>query len=163
MPRPGWIALGVAVLAAGGLAVWQFALPSQHARFQASGAMPPIDPGNPEQVALGKGIYAAQCATCHGTRLEGQPDWRARLPTGRLPAPPHDSSGHTWHHPDSQLFAMTKHGIEPFAPKGYESDMPAFGGVLDDAEIAAVLAYIKSRWPQDIRQRHDSLNQSATK
>jgi mono/diheme cytochrome c family protein len=157
-PRPGWIALGVAVLAAGGLAVWQFALPSQHTL-----TMPPIDPGNAEQVALGKEIYTAQCASCHGIRLQGQPDWRARLPTGRLPAPPHDSSGHTWHHPDSQLFAMTKHGIEPFAPKGYESDMPAFGGVLDDAEIAAVLAYIKSRWPQDIRQRHDAVNRAASK
>ena len=30
---------------------------------------------------------------------------------------------------------------------GYESDMPAFGDVLTDAEITAVLAYIKSTWP----------------
>ena len=26
-----------------------------------------------------------------------------RLPNGRLPAPPHDVSGHTWHHPDQVL------------------------------------------------------------
>ncbi|WP_086465902.1 c-type cytochrome [Oceanibaculum nanhaiense] len=159
MKRTRWIALGVTLLAAaGGGAAWQFAAPSP-----ASGAIPPIDPGNTEQVALGRDIYAAQCAACHGTRLEGQPDWQVRLPDGRLPAPPHDASGHTWHHPDSQLFAMTKYGIEPFAPKGYESDMPAFRDILTDTEIAAALAYIKSRWPQDIRQRHDALNRTAKK
>lgn len=155
-PRSGRIALAGAGLALAGLLAWQFATPSQDAM-----AILPIDPGNPEQVALGKDIYAAQCVACHGARLEGQSNWRARLPNGRLPAPPHDSSGHTWHHPDSQLFAMTKHGIEPFAPKGYESDMPAFAGILTDTEIAAVLAYIKSQWPQDIRQRHDALNRTA--
>ena len=159
MKRTRWIALGVTLLvAAGGGAAWQFAAPSP-----TSGAIPPIDPGNTEQVALGRDIYAAQCAACHGTRLEGQPDWQVRLPDGRLPAPPHDASGHTWHHPDSQLFAMTKYGIEPFAPKGYESDMPAFRDILTDTEIAAALAYIKSRWPQDIRQRHDALNRTVKK
>ncbi|MGH2537836.1 MAG: c-type cytochrome [Candidatus Promineifilaceae bacterium] len=30
--------------------------------------------------------------------------------------------------------------------------MPAFGEVLKDEEIAAVLAYSKSAWPEDIRQ-----------
>jgi len=57
-----------------------------------------------------------------------------------LPAPPHDASGHTWHHPDSDLFGITKHGLGPYAPAGYQSDMPAFGGTLSDEEIAAVLA-----------------------
>jgi mono/diheme cytochrome c family protein len=87
------------------------------------------------------------CAACHGVKLEGQPDWRRRLPNGRLPAPPHDESGHTWHHPDSVLFGITKNGLlPPYAPTGYESDMPAFGDKLADEEIWAVLAYIKSRW-----------------
>ena len=31
---------------------------------------------------------------------------------------------------------------------GYESDMPAFEGILSDDEIVAVLAYIKSTWPE---------------
>lgn len=159
MNRNRWLALGALLLlvAAGG-AAWQFAAPSP-----ASGALPPIDPGNTEQVALGRDVYAAQCAACHGAQLEGQHDWQTRLPNGRLPAPPHDASGHTWHHPDSQLFAITKYGIGPFAPQGYQSDMPAFEGVLSDAEIAAVLAFIKSTWPREIRQRHDSLNRNATK
>ncbi|EKE78261.1 c-type cytochrome [Oceanibaculum indicum] len=159
MNRNRWLALGALLLlvAAGG-AAWQVVVPSP-----ASGALPPIDPGDTEQVALGRDVYAAQCAVCHGARLEGQPDWQVRLPNGRLPAPPHDASGHTWHHPDSQLFAITKYGIGPFAPQDYQSDMPAFEGVLSNAEIAAVLAFIKSTWPREIRQRHDSLNRNAIK
>ena len=65
---------------------------------------------DPQVVALGKTIYQAQCAACHGARLEGQPNWRERDNAGRLPAPPHDASGHTWHHPDAVLFDITKHG-----------------------------------------------------
>jgi mono/diheme cytochrome c family protein len=69
------------------------------------------------------------------------------MPNGRMPAPPHDESGHTWHHPDRVLFAITKDGlVPPHAPTGYESDMPAFAGKLSDEEIWAVLAYIKSHW-----------------
>ena len=85
--------------------------------------------------------------------MEGEPDWRNRKPDGRLPAPPHDASGHTWHHPMDMLFRMTRDGIvPPLAPDGYESDMPAFGGVLSDNEIRAVLSHIESRWPDEIRQ-----------
>ena len=123
--------------------------------------LPEIDPDDPAQVALGRSIYVAQCARCHGANLEGQPDWRERLPNGRLPAPPHDPSGHTWHHPDSALFGITKHGLADFAPPGYQSDMPAFDGTLSDEQIAAVLAYIKSTWPPDIRERQGRINAQA--
>ena len=105
------------------------------------------DPWNTAKVALGQKLYVQHCAACHGAQLEGQPNWRRRLPSGRLPAPPHDESGHTWHHPDQALFEITKHGVVwPHAPKDYESDMPAFGDKLSDEEIWAVLAYIKSHW-----------------
>ena len=73
--------------------------------------------------------------------------WRERQANGRLPAPPHDATGHTPHHPDSTLFGITKHGMSDYAPPGYQSDMLAFDGILTDEEIAEVLAYIKSRWP----------------
>jgi mono/diheme cytochrome c family protein len=113
----------------------------------AAGDDPRADPGKPELVKLGEPIYAQHCAVCHGLKLEGQPDWRQRLASGRLPAPPHDESGHTWHHPDRVLFAITRNGlVPPYASKDYESDMPAFGGKLSDEEIWAVLAYIKSHW-----------------
>ena len=117
-----------------------------------------IDATDAAAVAEGREIYAEHCAACHGVDLEGQPDWRRRLPNGRLPAPPHDASGHTWHHPDRHLFEMTRRGTAAFVGRGYESDMPAYDGILSDDEIVAVLAYIKSRWPADIRARHDMMN-----
>src|SRR6187551_939578 len=108
---------------------------------------PQADASNPQQVALGKRVYHAQCASCHGPKLEGQPNWRTRLPNGRLPAPPHDASGHTWHHSDGDLFHIVKDGLAAILP-GYESDMPAFEGTLSDLEIRAVMDFIKSAWPE---------------
>ncbi len=123
-------------------------------------ADPDADP-DADPVARGRAVYAAWCAECHGARLEGQPDWRSRKPDGRLPAPPHDASGHTWHHSDADLFTIIKQGVGAFAPPGYESDMPAFGGVLSDAEIRAVLAFIRSSWPEDIRRRQAAISRRA--
>jgi len=112
----------------------------------------------PKIVAQGKDIYLRDCASCHGASLAGQEDWKIRNPEGLLPAPPHDDSGHTWHHPDQMLFDMTKYGVQKFAGADYESTMPAYGDTLSDAEIIAVLSYIKSRWPDNIKKRHDGLN-----
>jgi len=101
----------------------------------------------PPDLRAGAATYALHCAACHGAKLEGQPDWRRRLPNGRMPAPPHDESGHTWHHPDDVLFGITKRGlVPPYAPPGYESDMPAFAGKLSDHEIRSVLAWIATHW-----------------
>jgi mono/diheme cytochrome c family protein len=102
---------------------------------------------------VGKKVYADHCAACHGARLEGQPAWQKRLPNGRFPAPPHDDTGHTWHHPDEVLFGITRNGlVPPHAPPGYESDMPAFAGKLSDDEIRAVLKYIESHWSGEVRR-----------
>jgi mono/diheme cytochrome c family protein len=75
-----------------------------------------------------------------------------------MPAPPHDASGHTWHHPDEALFRVTKEGSAAVAGGGYESDMPGFGDVMTDAEIRAVLAFIKSNWPERIRNAQEQRN-----
>lgn len=108
-----------------------------------------ISPSDPAQVARGKEVYMQYCASCHGANLEGQPEWRKRLPNGRLPAPPHDESGHTWHHADAVLVDIVKNSLVPgrTAPAGYQTDMPAYGETLSDEDITAVLAYIKSSWP----------------
>ena len=115
--------------------------------------VPPISADDPRQVALGATVYAARCAACHGANLEGQPNWQQRQANGRLPAPPHDASGHTWHHPNEILFGITKNGMAAYAPAGHASDMPAFAGTLTDDEAAAAIAYIESRWPAEIRAR----------
>ena len=94
----------------------------------------------------GRLLYVERCASCHGEQLQGQPDWMKRLPNGRLPAPPHDASGHTWHHSDDQLMRIVRDGLAWIAP-GYETDMPAFRAVLTEAEIRSVLDYIKTTWP----------------
>src|SRR5216684_8968335 len=86
-----------------------------------------LDPTSPSLVGSGKAGYAGHCASCHGANLEGQPDWRKRLANGRLPAPPHDATGHTWHHSDRQLFEMTKNGTAGMMP-GYETDMTGIQG-----------------------------------
>ena len=117
-----------------------------------------LEPDDETLVALGQTLYQRECAACHGTALEGQENWQTRLSNGRLPAPPHDASGHTWHHPDGQLFALTKFGPAALAGGDYESDMPAYEEVLSDREIVAVLSFIKSRWPMEIRKRHDQIN-----
>ena len=112
-------------------------------------------------VDLGQVVYAENCASCHGVALEGQANWRQRDADGYLPAPPHDETGHTWHHPDSYLFLMTKYGIEEMIGKTYPNNMPAYKDKLTDEEILAVLSYIKSTWSGRIQRQHDQINARA--
>lgn len=122
------------------------------------------DADDKRQVALGETVYRDHCASCHGANLEGQPEWKSRTADGRLPAPPHDETGHTWHHSDETLFGLIKVGLQPpVAPAGYKTDMPAFGAVLNDEQIWAVLAFIKNRWPQKIRTLQSGLNEKPSR
>ena len=116
-------------------------------------ALDPTMPVMPATVdiAQGEALYAQNGAACHGANLEGQTEWRTPDADGRLPAPPHDETGHTWHHPDRILFQYTKlGGREALAQQGVEFDsgMPAFDDVLTDREIWNILAYIQSTWPE---------------
>lgn len=116
----------------------------------------------PTPEARGGVVYDTHCARCHGAALQGQPDWRIRNPDGKLPAPPHDDTGHTWHHPDRVLFEIVKFGlVPPHAPPGYTSDMPAFKDKLSDDDIHAVLRYIKSAWSDDIKAHQADINTRA--
>ena len=119
------------------------------------------DASDLELVTLGAAVYTEHCASCHGRNLEGEPDWRRRRPDGTLPAPPHDATGHTWHHADEHLFRITKEGPAAFVGKGYRSTMTGFAGILDDREIWASLAYIKSRWPAEVRKVQAKIDASA--
>ena len=120
-----------------------------------------LQPDDKTIVGNGRRLYAEHCASCHGANLEGQNQWRVRDAEGFLPAPPHDQTGHTWHHSDEHLFELTKNGLASFAGKNYKSRMPKYKDVLSDQEIRAVLSFIKAQWPQSIRKRHDQLNEAA--
>ena len=141
------------VLALAGAAVW--------ASHDDGPGLLPYD--HPEAIARGEVIYAETCASCHGVDLSGQEgvDWRVRDSDGYLPAPPHDETGHTWHHPDEVLIAITTHGTEALIGGTYRSNMMGFGDVLSEQEILDVLAYIKSTWPERVIEIHDGINEQA--
>ena len=147
MKPVAWTAAAIALVAiiAGAATIWL--LQSGDLRINHTDA---------DQVARGRALYDQHCASCHGRNLEGQPDWQSRNAQGRLPAPPHDATGHTWHHDDEVLFEVTKFGMGKHAPPGYRSDMLAFGATLSDEDIIAVLAYIKSRWPEAIHLKRSA-------
>ncbi len=100
----------------------------------------------------GKVLYQTRCASCHGARGEGQPDWKSKKANGTYPAPPHDPSGHTWHHADGLLFRIVRDGGQAAAGPGFTSAMPAWKDTLTDAQIRSTLEYIKTLWGQAERE-----------
>lgn len=113
--------------------------------------------GAPDRdLEAGERLYAENCAACHGAALEGQESWQTPGPDGVLPAPPHDETGHTWHHGDAMLFEYVALGgagaLEARGVKGFASGMPGFAGVLSDDAIRDILAYIRSTWPARIQE-----------
>jgi mono/diheme cytochrome c family protein len=94
--------------------------------------LPPSPPG-PEP---GRSLFQAHCATCHGADGRGR-TWRARLlllEPGDLTAPA------TAALPDQYLADVIRHGGTNFGKPG----MPSFGFALGDAEIHALVAYLRA-------------------
>jgi len=86
-------------------------------------------------------LYASYCSSCHGENLEGHPNWQTPNADGSYNPPPQDASGHTWHHGDPTLLQLISEG-SPFP----QSRMPAFGDVLTNEQILAILEFFKSNW-----------------
>lgn len=103
-------------------------------------------------VAAGGVLYKEHCASCHGANLEGQPNWKKPLENGKFPAPPHDDSGHTWHHNDAILIRITLNGGGLGDGDMTRSDMPGFKDKLSEAQVWQILSFIKSRWSQASRE-----------
>ena len=101
-------------------------------------------------------LYADNCASCHGAQLEGQPDWRTPGPDGVLPAPPHDATGHTWHHDTQMLLDYTLLGgqasLEARGVTDFRSGMPAFRDRLSEDEVLDILAFIRSTWSEEAQE-----------
>lgn len=125
---------------------------------QAEGLLPYRDA---DAVLRGERIYETHCAECHGADLAGEPDWKTRDAQGYLPAPPHDETGHTWHHPDALLLDIVRRGTAAVVGQGYRSRMPGYTSSLTESEMREVLAYIKSTWPDRVIAIHNKINDEA--
>ena len=127
--------------------------------WTADAARPTLPYTDPARIAEGKTLYVDYCASCHGANLEGQqPNWQDRDADGYLPAPPHDETGHTWHHDNALLIRIVREGTEAIVGGTYKSNMMGFGDVLSDDEIASILGYIKSTWPAQVQDIHNEIN-----
>ena len=73
-------------------------------------------------------------------------------------APPHEKSGHTWHHLVEMLFNLTKYGFKAMINDDYKVRTPVYDCILSDKEIIASLSYIKSTWPDEVIEIHDKIN-----
>lgn len=109
-------------------------------------------PPDPEMVALGRQVYGQYCASCHGAEGEAQPNWQTPNELGELPAPPHDSTGHTWKHSDAMLYHIVLQGWRDPFNTTERLTMPAFRGMLSPREIQAVIIYLKTLWTDEQRR-----------
>lgn len=98
------------------------------------------------RIDVGRGVYRAQCASCHGARGEGAAGWERPDARGELPPPPHDSRGHTWKHADGMLYRIVRDGWRDPFNKTARLTMPAFGRTLSPGEIRSVIDFLKTMW-----------------
>ena len=90
------------------------------------------------QAADGKKVYSATCAACHQATGEGA--------AGTYP--PLAGSEYVTGE-EGKLARVVLHGLAgeiEVQGETYNGAMPAWGAVLNDADIAAVLTYIRSAW-----------------
>jgi mono/diheme cytochrome c family protein len=97
------------------------------------------DPVTEVDTARGAELYQLHCVACHGGATGGH---IADVP------PPHNAEGHTWHHEDCLLMDIVRDGMPQ--REGYP-EMPAFGDVLTDEDIEAILSHIKTWWEPEQR------------
>ena len=100
-------------------------------------------------LSLGQDVYRENCAACHGPNAEGAANWRKRNALGAYPAPPLNGSGHAWHHSTRVLTSVILEGSQD-GRQTAKTKMPAWRGVLSDAEVKAVIVWFQSLWPQPV-------------
>jgi mono/diheme cytochrome c family protein len=118
----------------------------------------PLPPLDPARVAQGRQLYLQHCASCHGEGAQGAPNWQVPNARGDLPAPPHDDSGHTWRHRDSELTGIILNGMRDPFNKTPELTMPPFSGIVTHSEVEAMITYFKSLWSPDRRRYQEEQN-----
>ena len=97
------------------------------------------------QVSHGAGVFAKNCAECHGANAEATPNWRQTNPDGKYPPPPLNGTAHAWHHPLDMLRATVRKGGAPVG-----GVMPPFGDILTAGDIDAAIAFFQDKWSDKI-------------
>ena len=98
------------------------------------------------QVNEGYRLYQANCASCHRPDASGTNEWRKPV-NGHYPPPPLNGTAHTWHHSLEVLHRTIEQGGVRLGGM-----MPAFGSRLSAGQIDSLLAWIQSRWPEEVYQ-----------
>ncbi|NQW24150.1 MAG: cytochrome c [SAR202 cluster bacterium] len=150
--------VGAAGLLVAGVLIWWFVAEIPDTRL-GNPATESVQSLESTQIEIGRTTYQANCAQCHGANAEGQPFWQQRNTDGTLKPPPHDETGHTWHHSDGLLFRIVRDGGTIYETPGFKSSMPAFGDRLSSEEIKAVITYFKSLWGPEIRSSQAEVSQ----
>jgi cytochrome c5 len=111
------------------------------------------------ELTQGQAIYTQYCAACHGIDGQGQFPEAPLEPdaTGRIGAPPHNETGHSWHHSDVLLIRYVTEG--GFSDPARFYIMPPFGDILTDEQILFVIAYIKTMWTDEQRASQRQLTE----
>lgn len=143
----GLLALGLSGVLVMAGSYWWFSRADQR-KERAGGGVQTL---SPREVEIGRRVYQTNCAVCHGERAEGAANWREKNPDDTYPPPPHDASGHTWHHGDGTLYRIVRDGGVIFESPGFKSAMPAFRDQLSPEEVRAAIVYLKSLWGPEER------------
>jgi mono/diheme cytochrome c family protein len=97
-----------------------------------------------ERQSPGAAVYGSFCARCHGEQGTGIPPLYPRL-AGNPTVISDDTT--------SLIRLLVEGGNTPATLSGPpRSSMPAFAGLLSDAEMAQALTFIRSAWGNDARQ-----------
>jgi mono/diheme cytochrome c family protein len=88
--------------------------------------------------AKGRSLYTTYCSSCHGTNGEGSPGTY----------PPLKGSGVVTKADATKHIHVVLEGSQGGRAGGvlYANPMPAFGGMLNDADIADIIDYERSSW-----------------
>lgn len=97
------------------------------------------------KVMRGKKLFGQNCASCHGSRAEGAPQWSTPGADGKYPPPPLNGTAHTWHHPTPVLKRTIREGTIAIG-----GNMPPWRNKLSDEDMEAIIAWFQSLWPDEI-------------